>query len=75
MKLLSELKINEEAVIESFNDLQLSLKLLEMGCTPGEHVKIVRVAPAGDPIAIEISGYILSMRRQEAKTINVKAIQ
>ena len=74
MRLLSELKINEEAVIESFNDLQLSLKLLEMGCTPGERVKLVRVAPAGDPIAIELSGYTLSMRKQEAQTINVKVI-
>ena len=74
MRLLSELKINEEAVIESFNDLQLSLKLLEMGCTPGEKIKLIRQAPAGDPIAIEISGYTLSMRLKEASTINVKLI-
>jgi ferrous iron transport protein A len=74
MRLLSELSINEEAVIESFNDLKLSLKLLEMGCTPGEKIKLIRVAPAGDPIAIEISGYTLSMRLQEASTINVKLL-
>ena len=74
MRLLSELSINDEAVIERFNDLQLSLKLLEMGCTPGEKIKLIRVAPAGDPIAIEISGYTLSMRLQEASTINVKLL-
>ena len=74
MRLLSELHINDEAVIDSFSDLSLSLKLLEMGCTPGEKIKVIRVAPAGDPIAIEVSGYILSLRLKEASTITVKAI-
>jgi len=74
MRLLSELHINDEAVIDSFSDLSLSLKLLEMGCTPGEKIKLIRVAPAGDPIAIEVSGYILSLRLKEASTITVKAI-
>ena len=74
LKPLSELKINESAIIESFSDLPLSLKLLEMGCTPGELVKLVRTAPAGDPIAIEVSGYIMSLRKQEASTVKVKML-
>ena len=74
LKPLSELKINESAIIESFSDLPLSLKLLEMGCTPGELVKLVRTAPAGDPIAIEVSGYIMSLRKREASTVKVKML-
>jgi len=75
LKPLSQLRRGETATIESFNDLSLSLKLLEMGCTPGETVTLVRTAPAGDPIAIEVSDYILSLRLQEASTVMVKIIQ
>jgi ferrous iron transport protein A len=75
LKPLSELKLSESATIESFSDLPLSLKLLEMGCTPGEVVKLVRIAPAGDPIAIEVSGYVLSLRKQEASTVKVKMLK
>lgn len=45
-----------------------------MGCTPGEIVKLIRIAPAGDPIAIEIDGYVLSLRKKEAATVKVKLI-
>jgi ferrous iron transport protein A len=74
LKPLSELNLGESATIESFSDLSLSLKILEMGCTPGEIVKLIRVAPAGDPIAIEIDGYVLSLRKKEAATVKVKLI-
>lgn len=40
-----------------------------MGCLPGESVQVERVAPLGDPMAVTISGYQLSLRKQEAATI------
>ena len=43
-----------------------------MGCLPGEKIKLSNIAPLGDPIAIEVSGYLLSLRKQEAATIVVK---
>ena len=43
-----------------------------MGCIPGEKIKLVTIAPFGDPIAIEVSGYLLSMRKEEASTVVVK---
>jgi ferrous iron transport protein A len=49
----------------------MSLKLLQMGCTPGEKVVIDNIAPLGDPIAISISGYMLSLRKAEASTVVV----
>lgn len=70
--LLSDLKRGQEACIESFTDYELSLKLLEMGCIPGEMIRVTRIAPLGDPIAIWVSGYQLSMRKDEAATIRVK---
>lgn len=72
--LLSELKRGQEAVIESFTDSELSLKLLEMGCIPGEMIRVTRIAPLGDPIAIWVSGYQLSLRKDEAATVKVKVI-
>lgn len=68
---LADLKKGEEAVIESFSDEEMSLKLMEMGCLPGERVRVERIAPFGDPIAISVSGYMLSMRKDEAATINI----
>ncbi|MES2591543.1 MAG: FeoA family protein [Bacteroidota bacterium] len=73
-KNLSELKIGESAVIDSFTDQHMALKLLEMGCTPGEVVKLDRIAPMGDPIAITVSGYLLSLRKSEASTVLVSLL-
>lgn len=71
---LSQLKLGESAVVDSFTDKVMALKFLEMGCTPGELVKLTRIAPLGDPIAISVSGYQLSLRKSEASTILVSVI-
>lgn len=72
MTTLDTLKIGQSATIQSFTDEFLSLKLIEMGCLPGETVKLTNIAPFGDPIAIEVAGYLLSLRKQEASTVVVK---
>ncbi|MEJ6735128.1 MAG: FeoA family protein [Flavobacteriales bacterium] len=69
---LADLKQGEEGIIDSFSDTEMSLKLMEMGCLPGEKVSIERTAPLGDPIAISISGYLLSVRKDEADTVLVQ---
>lgn len=69
---LDRLNLGESAIIESFTDDIMSLKLLEMGCVPGEKVRLSKIAPLGDPIAISVSGYTLSLRREEASTVLVK---
>lgn len=69
---LADLKQGEEGIIDSFSDTEMSLKLMEMGCLPGEKVSIERRAPLGDPIAISISGYLLSVRKDEADTVLVQ---
>ncbi len=47
----------------------LFLKLMEMGCVPGELVKVEQIAPLGDPISITVAGYSLSLRLDEADNI------
>jgi ferrous iron transport protein A len=68
---LSRLKVGESAVIDSFTDEALKLKLLEMGCLPGEVVMVVRIAPLGDPIAITVADSIISIRIDEADSVIV----
>ncbi|RYE27788.1 MAG: ferrous iron transport protein A [Sphingobacteriaceae bacterium] len=66
---LSQLAVGKKGIIKEFTDLEMSVKLMEMGCLPGEEISIQRVAPLGDPIAINVSGYQLSLRKREASTI------
>ena len=68
---LSELAIGQSAVIHSFEIDEIFIKLMEMGCVPGEPVKIEQIAPLGDPISISVAGYLLSLRKSEAKSIFV----
>ena len=74
MKRLSEMKIGTSAVIVSFENNDIFLKLMEMGCVPGEIVKVDQIAPLGDPIAIRVSGYNLSLRLDEAENIFVEEL-
>lgn len=66
---LSELKVGQRGKIKGFESSELELKLMEMGCIPGEVVVVEQVAPLGDPISIHISGYSLSLRKNEAYQI------
>lgn len=74
IKKLSSLEVGERGIIRSFEDSDLLIKLLEMGCVPGEIVKVEQRAPLGDPISIHVSGYSLSLRITEADQILVERI-
>jgi ferrous iron transport protein A len=45
--------------------------LLELGCLPGEPVRVEHVAPLGDPIAIRVTGSCFMLRKSDAKHIEV----
>ena len=72
MKTLDKMKIGESGIIIALTKHELALKLIEMGCFPGEKITITKIAPLGDPIAVEVSGYQLSMRKDEASTVVLK---
>lgn len=71
---LSRLKTGKRAVIKSHEDTDFRLTLLEMGCIPGEPVFVRMLAPMGDPMAISIAGYQLSIRKQDAEHIWVEEL-
>jgi ferrous iron transport protein A len=72
---LRDLKSGESAIIQSIEDSELFLKLMEMGCVPGEQIKVEKIAPFGDPISILVSGYTLSLRLNEADAIFVERLE
>jgi ferrous iron transport protein A len=68
---LSELKPGQAGIIKEFQNSEIFLKLMEMGCVPGETILVEQVAPLGDPLSVSVSGYHLSLRLNEADAILV----
>jgi len=75
MKILADLSIGAKGEMLDISDNLLEQKLLEMGCTPGEQFEVVRKAPFGGPIAILISSFVLSIRKEDAMSIEVKLLE
>lgn len=71
---LSEVEVGKEVIIRSFENDDIFLKLMEMGCVPGEKVTVDLVAPLKDPISVSVAGYQLSLRLDEAHHILVENI-
>ncbi len=74
MKKLSEIKAGKTAVIHSFEKDDIFIKLMEMGCIPGETIKVDQIAPLGGPMSIIVAGYNLSLRLNEAEMILVEEL-
>lgn len=72
MKKLSEVPVGTTVVIKEIEKDDFFLKLMEMGFIPGEQVTIEQVAPLGDPIAVSVAGYSLSLRINEAESVWVE---
>jgi ferrous iron transport protein A len=74
MKRLSQVKQGRTVTVVSFDNNDLLLKLMEMGCVPGEKIRVDQIAPLGDPISITVAGYNLSLRLNEASAIIVEDV-
>ncbi len=74
MSSLAELKKGQKAVIRSFTNDSLSSKLIEMGCLPGETIVLSKTAPLGCPMAVNIAGYELSLRKDEAALVVIEVV-
>lgn len=59
-------------VVSDLKETALKVKLMEMGLISGKHLKVLFRAPFGDPIAVDIEGYVLSLRKSEADQVIVK---
>jgi len=66
---LSDMKPGQEGIVRRFNNNEIFLKLMEMGCVPGETIIVEQIAPLGDPISVNVAGYHLSLRLNEAEHI------
>jgi ferrous iron transport protein A len=71
MKTLDTLKPGETGTIRNIKSSTLTIKLMEMGLLPGKKVRYNFKAPLGDPISVQISGYNLSLRIEEAHLIEL----
>ena len=74
MSSLAELKKGQKAIIRSFTNQVLSNKLMDMGCLPGEVISLSKTAPLGCPLAVNIAGYELSLRKEEAAAVLVELV-
>lgn len=70
---LRELKPGQQGSVTSIGTTgPMKRRIMDMGVTPGVVVKVIKVAPLGDPIEINIRGYELSLRKEEASQIEIK---
>ena len=71
---LANLRPGQAAEIVSIDcDRRMSRRLMEMGLLPGTEIRVVRVAPLGDPLELRLRDYSLSVRRSEASRIAVRS--
>jgi len=68
---LAGLKKGQKAIITDFNVDAIPLKLLEMGCLPGNEVQLLQTAPMGDPIYINVNDSHVAIRKETAAEIDV----
>jgi ferrous iron transport protein A len=71
---IHSLKKGQKATILDFDIDLIPLKLLEMGCLPGNEVELLQIAPFGDPLYLDINGSHLAIRIETAKLIEVELI-
>ena len=71
---ISNLTKGQKAIIKDFDINTIPLKLLEMGCLPGNMVEVVQIAPFGDPLYLNINGCHLATRQETASVIEVELI-
>ena len=72
---LDLLKRGEKAIIKEFTLDMVPLKLLEMGCLPGNEVALVQTAPFQDPMYLNVNGAHLAIRKETAAQIEIEIIK
>ena len=72
MQTIATLKRGEKGIIQNFDIDSIPLKLIEMGCLPGNEVELVQHAPFKDPLYINIDGSYVAIREETAVKISIK---
>lgn len=72
---INDLQIGQQGIISAVGgEGALRLRFLDMGLIPGTRVLLQKVAPMGDPIQIQVRGYELTIRREDAKMIGLQEV-
>lgn len=71
---IADLKRGQRGIIKEFSADVIPLKLLEMGCLPGNEVLMVQIAPFRDPMYLDINGSHLAIRKETAEQIEIELI-
>lgn len=72
---IHSLKKGEKAIIKDFDIDIVPLKLLEMGCLPGNMVELLQIAPFGDPLYLNVNGSHVAIRVETAREIEVEIVK
>ena len=73
---LRDLKVGQSGnILRNGTSGALKQRFMDMGITKGVTVKVIKIAPLGDPIEIEIRGYHLSIRKDDAKEIELIEVE
>lgn len=72
---VAHLKKGQKGIIKEVSADVIPLKLLEMGCLPGNDVELVQIAPLKDPLYININGSHLAIRKETALNIEIDLIE
>ena len=71
---IAHLKRGERGIITDVSSIHIPLKLLEMGCLPGNVVELLQLAPFHDPMYLNINGTHLAIRKETAIHILIEKI-
>ena len=71
---LDQFVLEQEGEIIHLQDNEYTAKLIDMGLFPGKRVKMIMKAPLGDPVAVDLEGYTLSLRLKEASSVFLKSV-
>ena len=72
---VAQLRRGQRGIIKEFADDILPIKLLELGCLPGNEIELIQVAPLNDPIYINVNGSHIAIRRSVALQIELELVE
>lgn len=75
MASVATLKQGQRGIIKDFGDITIPIKLLELGCLPGNEVELLQIAPLKDPIYINVNGSRIAIRRATAERIELELLE
>mgnify|MGYP001818457498 FL=1 len=69
---IAHLRKGEKGIIKEFSEDSLPVKLMELGCLPGNEVELIQIAPLKDPLYINVNGSHIAIRRSVALQIELE---